>query len=84
MSGKKICRKWVATRRTFLQGAGGAVLTLPHLETIASSATDSVPIRMACIGLNFGLVPHLFFPSNPEAVAALFKPAAVDAADEVA
>ena len=27
---------------------------------------------------------HLFFPSNPEAVAALFKPAAVDAADEVA
>ena len=50
-------------RRTFLCGAGGAVLSLPCLEAMASTVDDhNVPMRMACIGLNFGLVPKLFFP----------------------
>jgi len=52
-------------RRTFLRGTGGAVLTLPYLEAMASAAEErDVPTRMACVGLNFGLVPRLFFPSQ--------------------
>ena len=40
-------------------------MALPWLDAMAesSSATDA-PMRMACVGLNFGLVPQLFFPEK--------------------
>ena len=48
-----------------LRGTGGALLVLPHLDAMAAPlATSEVPMRMACIGLNFGLVPQLFFPEQ--------------------
>lgn len=51
-------------RRTFLRGIGGAALALPHLNAmaVASETISEVPVRMVCVGLNFGLVPQLFFP----------------------
>ncbi|MEC9092192.1 MAG: DUF1552 domain-containing protein [Planctomycetota bacterium] len=50
-------------RRKMLRGAGGAILALPHLEAMATPhGAVEVPMRMACIGLNFGMVPTLFFP----------------------
>lgn len=52
-------------RRTMLRGAGGALLALPYLDAMAAPTTVSrVPMRMACVGLNFGLVPQLFFPEQ--------------------
>jgi hypothetical protein len=52
-------------RRTFLRGLGGATLALPYLDAMAAPVTVAeVPIRMACIGLNFGFVPQLFFPED--------------------
>ena len=48
-----------------LRGTGGALLALPHLDAMAAPvATSEVPMRMACVGLNFGLVPQLFFPKQ--------------------
>ncbi len=65
MSGYKIGQPHSVTRRTFLRGTGGAVLSLPYLETMAcATGISNVPIRMACVGLNFGLVPKLFFPQK--------------------
>ena len=52
-------------RRVWLRGAGGALMALPYLDAMASAADrHSQPMRMVCIGLNFGLVPRLFFPSE--------------------
>ncbi|MEO1995895.1 MAG: DUF1552 domain-containing protein, partial [Planctomycetaceae bacterium] len=53
-------------RRTFLRGLGGASLTLPYLDAMAASdaATRVVPMRMVCVGTNFGFVPRLFFPAQ--------------------
>ncbi|MEM9366587.1 MAG: DUF1552 domain-containing protein, partial [Planctomycetota bacterium] len=52
-------------RRTMLRGTGGALLALPYLDAMAApAAVTAVPIRMACVGLNFGLVPQLFFPEQ--------------------
>ena len=52
-------------RRTMLRGTGGALLALPHLDAMAATREGSdVPMRMACVGLNFGLVPQLFFPEQ--------------------
>lgn len=52
-------------RRTMLRGTGGALLALPHLDAMAAKRDGSdVPMRMACVGLNFGLVPQLFFPEQ--------------------
>lgn len=53
-------------RRTVLRGAGGAAMGLPHLDAMATTGSLSleVPMRMACVGLNFGLVPSLFFPEQ--------------------
>jgi hypothetical protein len=52
-------------RRRMLRGAGGALLALPYLDAMAAPiATSEVPMRMACIGLNFGFVPQLFFPDK--------------------
>ena len=50
-------------RRTFLRGIGGAAMALPVLDATAETPR-SVPIRMTCVGLNFGFVPSLFFPEQ--------------------
>jgi len=40
-------------------------MALPYLDVMANAAeSDPVPTRMACIGLNFGFVPQLFFPEQ--------------------
>ncbi len=53
------------SRRRMLRGTGGALLGLPYLDAMASANTEKeVPIRMACVGLNFGFVPQLFFPDQ--------------------
>ena len=56
----------VLNRRTFLRGAGGAVMALPHLNLMAetSAASAAPPMRMVCVGTNFGFVPKLFFPEQ--------------------
>jgi len=52
-------------RRTLLQGTSGALLALPYLDAMAAPvARSEVPMRMACVGLNFGFVPQLFFPEE--------------------
>ena len=53
-------------RRAMLRGTGGAAMLLPHLDAMASpfSTSEDVPMRMACVGLNFGMVPQLFFPEQ--------------------
>lgn len=52
-------------RRSMLRGTGGALLALPYLDAMAATRQPSeVPMRMACVGLNFGLVPQLFFPEQ--------------------
>ena len=38
-------------------------MALPSLEAMAAP-TDGTATRMVCIGLNFGFVPQLFFPTN--------------------
>ncbi|MED6314658.1 MAG: DUF1552 domain-containing protein [Verrucomicrobiota bacterium] len=50
-------------RRSFLRGAGGALLALPHLNMMAKEA-KAVPMRIVCVGTNFGFVPNLFFPKE--------------------
>ena len=50
-------------RRSFLRGAGGALLALPHLNMMAKEA-KAVPMRIVCVGTNFGFVPDLFFPKE--------------------
>lgn len=49
-------------RRAFLRGAGGAMVALPHLNVMAAGKSAQPPMRMACVGTNFGFVPNLFFP----------------------
>ena len=52
-------------RRTFLRGVGGAALALPCLNAMSRGDEEaSTPMRMTCIGLNFGFVPQLFFPEQ--------------------
>ena len=57
-------------RRTFLRAAGAAI-ALPFLESISLPhhlrAADGVvrePMRMLCVGLNYGLYPGDFFPKE--------------------
>ncbi|MGB1817546.1 MAG: DUF1552 domain-containing protein [Rubripirellula sp.] len=50
-------------RRAFLRGVGGASMALPCLEAMATP-TDLTATRMVCVGLNFGFVPQLFFPTT--------------------
>jgi hypothetical protein len=52
------------TRRTFLRGIGGAVVALPILESATARPAAAVPMRMLCVGNNFGFVPKLFFPTE--------------------
>lgn len=51
-------------RRTTLRGCGGALMALPCLDLMAETSDSEDPIRMVCVGLNFGLVPQLFFPKQ--------------------
>lgn len=51
-------------RRIFLRGVGGAILALPQLNLTAASKGDDSPVRMVCVGTNFGFVPQLFFPEQ--------------------
>jgi hypothetical protein len=52
-------------RRTFLRGAG-AVLALPHLESMATAADTGTenPRRMIAMCNDLGFVPDLFFPEG--------------------
>ena len=54
----------MSTRRQFLKGVGGATLALPVLESIAENKTNKVPMRMVCVGNNFGFAPALFVPKG--------------------
>ena len=51
-------------RRTFLRGVGGALVALPHLNVMAAGKSAQPPMRMVCVGTNFGFVPKLFFPEQ--------------------
>lgn len=52
-------------RRAFLRGMGGAMMALPHLDIMAAATMSAeVPMRMVCVGTNFGFVPKLFFPTE--------------------
>jgi hypothetical protein len=51
-------------RRTFLRGVGGAMIALPHLNIMAAGKSAQPPMRMVCVGTNFGFVPRLFFPEQ--------------------
>ena len=51
-------------RRTFLRGVGGAMVALPHLNLMAAGKSALPPMRMVCVGTNFGFVPKLFFPEQ--------------------
>ena len=50
-------------RRAFLRGVSGATMALPSLEVMAAP-TEATATRMVCVGLNFGFVPRLFFPTT--------------------
>jgi hypothetical protein len=57
-----------STRRNFLKGAG-AVVALPYLEAltkplpaVAAAGASVEPMRMVCIGLEYGMHPGGFFP----------------------
>ena len=53
------------SRRTLLQGTGGALLALPYLDAMAAPKREAdIRTRMVCVGLNFGFVPQLFFPEE--------------------
>lgn len=52
-------------RRSMLRGTGGSLMALPALEAFAESGSDDQsPMRLVCIGINFGMVPQLFFPTD--------------------
>lgn len=57
------------SRRTFLRGLGGAALSLPWMESIASAASQAaVPQRMAHFYVPIGVVRRGFFPGEAEHV----------------
>ena len=57
------------SRRTFLQGIGGAALALPWMDSIATAASASrVPLRMAHFYVPIGVVRRGFFPGEAEHV----------------
>jgi hypothetical protein len=58
------------SRRAFLRGSG-ALVALPFFESlakpvsaIAASGRSVEPMRMVCIGLNYGMHPQGFFPQQ--------------------
>lgn len=59
----------VTSRRNFLRGLGGAALSLPWLEGVASAATaESIPMRMAHFYVPIGVVRRGFFPGEADHV----------------
>lgn len=53
------------SRRTLLRGLGGTAMALPWLEAMASPAGPAAsPHRMVCVGLAYGFVPDMFFPTE--------------------
>lgn len=58
-------------RRAFVRGCGAAI-ALPYLESVVTPAravvgtatSGQAPMRMVCVGLNYGLYPGDFFPSE--------------------
>jgi len=53
--------KKLASRRTFLAGAGVALL-LPRLESLGQLSNAETPRRLVCIGNHLGFYPGNFFP----------------------
>jgi hypothetical protein len=51
-------------RRCFLQGAGGALLALPLLESNAATRMETAPKRLVAAGTFYGLMPHMFHPEK--------------------
>lgn len=72
---KPLNQRKVLNRRNMLRGTG-AVIALPFLESLAASrhvdasestaetGTRETPMRMVCIGLEYGLYPIDFFPKR--------------------
>lgn len=61
------------TRRSFLQGAGGAVLALPWLESLSIAApARPVAQRMAFFYVPIGVVRRGFFPGERNAILPKF------------
>ena len=57
------------SRRTFLQGIGGAALALPWMESVATAASgNEVPLRMAHFYVPIGVVRRGFFPGEADHV----------------
>lgn len=57
-------------RRTFLRGVGASIV-LPYLESVVSPLAKAAnkfdrlsPMRMVCVGYNYGLNPQFFFPEE--------------------
>ena len=56
-----------SSRRSFLRGAGSAVLALPWLESVASAAAlPAPPLRMAHFYVPIGVVRRGFFPGEAD------------------
>ena len=54
-----------STRRSFLQGLGGAALSLPWLESLSACPANAfVPLRMAHFYVPIGVVRRGFFPGE--------------------
>lgn len=57
----------VQSRRAFLQGAGGAVLALPWLDSLALAAHPGAPAkRLAVFYVPIGVVRSAFFPGEDD------------------
>ena len=58
------------SRRFFLRGAGGALLSLPWLESLAADTpggAQSPPLRMAVFYVPIGVIRRGFFPNEQDA-----------------
>ena len=57
----------MSSRRRFLQSAG-VLIALPHLESLDLQASDrktaAPPVRMVCVGNEFGMYPGAFWPQT--------------------
>lgn len=70
MNAKPIQSSDYIDRRHFLKGCGAAI-ALPFLESLprpgrllAATPASAEPMRMVCVGLNYGLYPGDFFPET--------------------
>ena len=59
----------IKSRRNFLRGLGGAVLSLPWLESLVTAApAEHIPLRMVQFYVPIGVVRRGFFPGEAEHV----------------